>query len=123
MKSDLTSNLLLATLSLKDQFFDTGATYRPTDESFNLACQYWQPPKLTYMNSGLNKYVTGVGVKLWDSSEACGQCLEVINGNKSVIVVIADYCPPPCTPMQLDLNPYASAALIYTKLNLVIILN
>jgi hypothetical protein len=63
------------------------------------------------MNSGFNQYVVGVGKTLWRGSTACGQCLQVMNQDKLIEVVIADYCPPPCTPKQLDLNPAASAAL------------
>lgn len=117
MIADFSSNLLIGTSPLggpsysSTDWMNTGATYRPNDERFPTACQYWQPPYLLYMNSGYNEYVTGVGVNLWEGSKACGQCLQVVNGVKSINVVIADYCPPPCTPHQLDLNPIASQAL------------
>ena len=111
MLIDTTHNLLLLSLPLLGEVFKSGATYRPTNQSFPVSCQYWQPPKLAYMNSGFNRYVVGVGKNLWRQSQSCGQCLEVTNQLKTIIVVIADYCPPPCTPMQLDLNQEASAAL------------
>ncbi|NBU81858.1 MAG: hypothetical protein EBS55_09445 [Flavobacteriaceae bacterium] len=60
------------------------------------------------MNSQQSKVITGVGSGLWDKSKSCGQCLEI--ENKSV-VIIGDYCPPPCTPYQLDLNQYTSSIL------------
>jgi len=110
---DLTVSVNLT--SATGAWFKTGATYRPDDPSFPMSCQYWQPPQLMYMSSGDNPLVVGVGKALWDSSKTCGQCLEVMNGNKSIVVVIADYCPPPCTPMQLDLNPKASAKLNLQK--------
>ncbi len=116
MIKDITTALLLTTTyPLKSAWFQTGATFRNPltsgNQSFHTACQYWQPPKLKYMNSAYNPHVVGVGKGLWRSSEACGQCLEVKNQYKVVRVVVADYCPPPCTPKQLDLNPKASAEL------------
>lgn len=114
MRADLTTSLYLSALG-GSEWFKTGATYRPANESYPMSCQYWQPPALTYMNSGFNRFVVGVGGKLWKGSETCGQCLEIKSQYRVILVVIADYCPPPCTPMQLDLNPMASAALSVSK--------
>ena len=76
---------------------------------YGMSCQYWKPP-LRYMHAGDNQYLVGVGDWWWDNSDTCGQCLIVKNGNRTVNLVIADYCPE-CSPKQLDINQYASAAL------------
>ena len=91
MIPDLTTSITLLTFS--STFIDSGATYRHSKETDMNACQYWQPPNLNYMNSQYSKYITGVGSALWESSKSCGQCLEVKNNDKTVIVVIGDYCP------------------------------
>lgn len=41
---------------------------------------------------------------------SCGQCLEVSRANRSVVIVVADYCPE-CSPKQLDINDMASSKL------------
>jgi len=111
---DLVQNLLRIT-AIQRTHINSGATYRPADDSFPMSCQYWQPPDLNYMSSGDSPYVTGVGSALWNSSRSCGQCLEVESWYTKIPVVIADYCPPPCTPHQLDLSPAASAKLNPSK--------
>jgi hypothetical protein len=110
---DHTAKLLLTQGALITKtYVDTGATFRTNENMgmYGMSCQYWQPPKLTYMHPGFNPYLTGAGSWWWRNSSACGQCLEVKRGDAAVILVIADYCPE-CTPKQLDMNNYASEIL------------
>ena len=93
---------------MKVKYMIVGATFRVSNYDDGNSCQYWQPPKLEYMNSKTSKLITGVGSRLWKGSTECGRCLEL---EDKVKVIIGDYCPPPCTPMQLDLNQYSSSLL------------
>ncbi len=111
---DWTALLLLQAISQNGNVFKTGATYRVSADYWGMSCQYWMPPSLLYMAPTENIYVTGVGKGLWADSKECGRCLLVKYGNRSQIVVVADYCPA-CSNMQLDLSQEASAYLTKGK--------
>jgi hypothetical protein len=114
---DWTSGLvLLASFFQNTPVLETGATYRVSYDYWGMSCQYWDPDSgMKYMAPTENPYVTGVGSALWKGSWSCGQCLLVSYKNRSKVVVITDYCPPPCSPNQLDLDPETSAYLANSK--------
>ena len=66
-----------------------------------------------FVDSGWNPYLVGVGKNLFADSMNCGQCLLVYNPVKrrAVVSVITDYCPPPCSGNQLDIQSTAAAFL------------
>lgn len=104
------ANLIgISLLGLQGDLIDnSGATYRTnqTMGHFGMACQYWQPPALTYLHPGESVYLTGVGSYWWRDSRECGRCLLVNSGAKYVSLVVSDYCPE-CSPRQLDINDNA----------------
>lgn len=114
---DWTSGIaLFGTLFTNSPVLETGATYRVSYDYWGMSCQYWDPKAgLRYMAPTENPYVTGVGSALWQDSVTCGQCLEIRYKKVNVTVVIADYCPPPCSAHQLDLAPETSAKLASSK--------
>lgn len=94
------------------KWLQSGATWRGTDSHPENSCQY---KSARYMDSLTSPYIIGVGAWWWRKSVACGQCLLLRAGNRVAVGVVGDYCPPPCTPRQLDLNPALSKALSPTN--------
>lgn len=92
-----------------------GATFRSNTGmgGYDGSCQYWQKGLFNFADPGWNPYLVGVGSYFWNNSVACGQCLHVTNpaNGNSVVVVVTDYCPPPCSSRQLDLQASSSAFL------------
>lgn len=93
----------------------SGATFRTNASmgGFDGSCQYWKQGRLNWVDSGLNPYLVGVGEALWNGSRSCGQCLSVTypKTKREVVMMITDYCPPPCTRHQLDMHASGTSFL------------
>lgn len=114
-QKDTLSKIQLGYGNMQSNPIITGATYRGNSDMGGSqgSCQFWQKNTLNYIDSGWNPYLVGVGAFFFDSSKACGQCLLILNPKtkKYIVSVITDYCPPPCSSRQLDIQVAGSAFL------------
>jgi hypothetical protein len=114
--NDVSSRVRLGYGKILGPRVDSGATFRGNSDMGNTigSCQFGLLKKnMNYVDSGFNPYLVGVGSYFWKGSSSCGQCLLLRNpkNGRSVVSMITDYCPPPCTSKQLDLHVAGSAFL------------